>query len=354
MVTTIATSTSSTATAYSNQRKIDRCQNGVLWAIVGIYDSTNATTKTYAANLYYSTDDGATWTLDSGNRFLTGTGFTQNNGASNFSLFIDLDDYAHVVWKDPQNSWVYYRRGTPNAARTAWTWSAAVSVGSSTADTPDIVVHREGTGWVAHVVYGYTNDLEKIAYKPITISSGGTITAAGSETRLDSGTINSTMTGWGSIDFNHTGDGKTVAGGTPHLYVAWSNNAAGAGNGIRFRKATYSAGTWTWGTEREIDNTVYIDNNTRWLLCMFDGTRVVITGWLHTSSSVGGYIWDRDAADTTTTAQVTGVGTLIGQPGSATYDSQGNVWWVGTLTGPPGNGYVRVWNRATNTTTAAS
>ena len=41
------------------------------------------------------------------------------------SFFIDLDDYAHLVYKDRFDGYIYYRRGTPNAGRTAWTWRHA-------------------------------------------------------------------------------------------------------------------------------------------------------------------------------------------------------------------------------------
>jgi hypothetical protein len=92
MPTVITTSTASTATAYSNQRKIDRCQNGVLW-MMDRYTSG----ITNAPGFAHSTDNGATWTVapttDWGE---SGTANRYENG----SLFIDLDDYAHVAYKN--------------------------------------------------------------------------------------------------------------------------------------------------------------------------------------------------------------------------------------------------------------
>jgi hypothetical protein len=346
MPTVITTSTASTATAYSNQRKIDRCQNGVLWMM---HRYTSGTTN--APGFAHSTDNGATWTVapttDWGE---SGTANRYENG----SLFIDLDDYAHVAYKNPNDGFIYYRRGTPNAGRTAWTWSAASTVVASLEyDYPDIVAHREGTGWTTHVVCtrGANNSVGAPLYNPITITSGGSI-AVGSSTSLNSASYGNTNKTWPSIDFNHTGDGKTVAGGTPHLYAAWSAGATGAGKGIRFKKATYSGGTWTWGTEREIDSTRFVDSvSSRWLNCLFDGTRVVLVGSF-TGTDVDIAIWDRDVADTTTTARAVfnGGGNDRFFYGSATYDSVGNLYILGQgpYSGVDGRLGYKKWTRSGN------
>lgn len=335
-MTVIATSTAATATAYSNQRKVDRCQNGVLWSM--FWDGTATTTT--SMDFYYSTDDGATWTKGAEFGF-AGTGTTY---VPNASLFIDLDDYAHVAYKDSHDGKVYYRRGTPNAARTEWTWSAATALwGNNSYNTPDLIVHREGTDWVAHVVMSHSSSTTA-AYVKVTITSGGTI-SAGSLSVL-SGTSTSGPLAWPSIDFNHTGDGKTIAGGTPHLYVAWSAGETGAGKGIRFKKATYSGGTWTWGTEREIDNTLFVNGSSRWLNCLFDGTRVLIGGYMDNAAlNQSVVLHERDVADTTTTTRV------LAAPdynylyfGSLSDDGQGNVYlfgWSATNTVS-----YRKWDRA--------
>jgi hypothetical protein len=331
------------ATGYYNQRKVDRCQNGVLWAFAPITGS-----RSLAG--YYSVDHGQTWNYYGG----IGDG---NVNATNSSIFIDIDDYVHVVWKQVgsvggrTDGYLYYMRGTPNAGRTSWTWSASNAIQNVVAyNYPDIVAHREGTGWVAHSLQSYMVGTQSyVSYRKITIDSGGTITVAAN---LDIGGdyVSSSHT-YPSLDFNHTGDGKTVAGGTPHLYAAWNAGATGTGKGLRFRKAVYSAGVWTWNTEREIDSTIYWQPGA-WGNCLFDGTRVVIvsesgsTGWNTT-------IYERDAADTTTTtrALVVGDGAAINgglYNGSATYDINGNVY----LIGGDWNGTtlrVRVFNRNTLT-----
>lgn len=287
-MTTIDTSTAATATAYSNQRKIDRCQNGVLWKV------HLATTAIF--EFHYSTDDGATWTEDTSADINTGGDTYVPNG----SFFIDLDDYAHFVYKDGSDGYIYYVRGTPNAGRTAWTWSSAVVLRDTTPHNyPDLVAHRNGTGWSVHVVWSATTATDNyVYYNRLTIASDGTPTDHGDSGLA--GTYSNANTTWPSIDFNHTGDGKTVAGGTPHLYVAWSAGAAGAGLGIRFKKATYSDGSWTWGTEREIDSTRYIEGPRYYVNCLFDGTRVIIAGMLWDGAADDILLYERDAADTTT------------------------------------------------------
>jgi hypothetical protein len=317
-MSTVFSSNNQNATAYSNQRKIDRTSNGVVHALFIDYDTL------YTSS---SQNNGSTWSRT----LVTVSGFAAL--AKSASFFIDEDDYAHVVWKDfgsygLSQDYLYYMRGTPNAGKTAWTWSSPVAVTLSTyGNYPDLVAHREGSGWTVHVVYSYiqTTVIDAIEYVPLSISSGGTVTN-GSTVRFTDHNVYG-VEKWPSIDFQHTGDGKTAANNTPHLFVAWSAGQSGAGYGIRFKKATYNAGSWSWGTEREIDNTVYIDNSSHWVNCMFDGTRIIITGSLKQTWSVLA-IYERDVADTTTTTKLkfNSNTTSYLLYGSATYDSLGNIF----------------------------
>lgn len=347
MSTVIATSTVSTATAYSNQWKIDRCQNGVLWAAFNVIDAND----TSIFRMDYSTDNGATWTF--GSYVLNASGSSSNNYTPNGSIFIDLDDYCHVVFKDRHDGYIYYRRGTPNAARTAWTWSSAVTVrGGTLFDYSDIVAHREGAGWKVHIVTSQNqSSFDSVNYSVIGISSSGTISTA-STSVISSSTYGNSNHKWPSIDFNHTGDGKTVAGSTPHLYVVWSAGAVGSGKGIRFKKASYSGGSWTWGTEWEIDSTRYVGSSARWINCMFDGTRVIMGGWVDDGSNRDLILYERDAADTTTTQReliADTTSTDAFQRGSITYDGDGNVYLFGYDFSNPTVIEFRKWDRATTT-----
>lgn len=342
--TVITTSTASTATAYSNQRKIDRCQNGVLWTM--FWDGTSTTTT--SMRFWYSTDNGATW-VDPGASSKFGFTGTSTTYTPNVSLFIDVDDYAHVVYKDRHDGFIYYRRGTPNAARTAWTWSASVNVmnTSTTAfDYPDTVAHREGTGWKAHIVASRadTTAQDRPWYNVVTIDSTGTVTAAAAVTL--SSAYGSTLHTYPSIDFNHTGDGKTVAGGTPHLYAAWSAGATGAGKGIRFKKATYSGGAWAWGTEVEIDNTAFA--NAGRISSAFDGSRAVIA-FADSAATSSIKVFERDAADTTTTTRTpTALSDGVVSGLTVSYKANGDMY-LGAIGATSVDPKYLIYNRAGNT-----
>lgn len=361
----ISTSTSATATAPFNQRKIDRNQDGTLWSarIATVSDGQGGTTP--GAVFAYSKDNGATWTsLALDGRTTAGTA-SAISGAADISLFIDLDDYAHIAFNQGLynavaadtggariNGPVYYMRGTPNAGRTGWTWSAAVAFDSAANfDNPDIVAHREGAGWSAHIVAPFIESQSNlVSYVRMSITSAGAISAtpqANISNNYQVGGANC----YPSIDFNHTGDGKTVAGGTPHLYVGWTTGSTGAGQGIRFRKAVYAAGAWTWNAEREIDNTVKASFTDSWQSVLFDGTRITIAGSYGNASNAGAFRQlERDAADTATTVISTTFIPLAS--GSATYDSAGNVYLLGRdSSGVNGTRLLnyRKWTRATAT-----
>lgn len=343
-MTTITTSTSANATAYGNQRKIDRTSNGVLWVV----DLVTSTTGTSPLALSYSVDQGTTWL--SGGYIFNGSGLAAVSYTSDASLFIDADDYAHVVFKDNNNGFLYYRRGTPNAARTAYTWSTATLLYNAvTGDVPDVVAFRDpagGGGWTAHVVFSIKATNIQTYYSRVNITSAGVVTAvAAAPVSTNYGTTAAHT--YPSIDFQHTGDGKTPVA-APALFVGWSAAAAGSGFGIRFKKATYASGAWTWGTEREIDSTTYLAaGNGTWLTTMFDGARVVMVGWVVGADSHL-IIHDRDTADTTTTTRTVvtnAAASDVQLGGSATYDTTGNIYVVGTGSSPLTLSW-RKWTRA--------
>lgn len=331
LMAVVTTSTVSTATAYSNQRKVDRCSNGVAWAM--FWDGTGGSGT--PMHFRYSTDGGGTW-VDGGGFGFAGTGATYTPNGSFFIAYDQAtgDERAVVVYKDRHDGHIYFRLGVPNAARTSWTWGAAVALWSATAsaDYPDVIAHREGTGWKAHAVFNYISAANTFTrYESVDIAADDTVVKASGGAYIGGGYPN-TNNIHPSIDFNHTGDGKTVAGSTPHLYAAWSAGATGSGYGIRFKKATYSGGSWTWGTEREIDSTRHVSFGTRWLNCLFDGTRVIIPAFLDSSSGVDLMLYERDAGDTATTTRALKVTAAAADQigsGSSSYDSIGNVYFVG-------------------------
>jgi hypothetical protein len=357
MSTTINNSSIPSATRQPNQRKLDRCQNGNLWAFYCYFDSAAVQ---WAIRNYYSTDNGANWTQDT--NAVTWSAGIDNYGL-NFSVFIDLDDYAHLVYKDPTDGFLYYRRGTPNAGRTAYTWSSASLIYADVnANYPDIITLRDpaGSGWKGVAVWSSASSQPRNMAMGcyVTITSGGVITVPGTNDFY----LSNPSPGYGvniqtfpSIDFQHTGDGKTAANSSPALFAAWSAGASGVGKGIRFAKATYSAGTWTWGTEREIDNTHYITVADYWINCVFDGTAVIIGGEPYSGSFSHLVLFERDVADTTTTTlYTTGGGSNEAnriERGTLTYDSQRNYYLIGLNAANTGLQY-RKYVRASSTLAA--
>ncbi len=221
---TIATSTSVDATVTMNQRKVDRFSNGVLFAM--FYDGTNMVCR-------YSSDNGATWSTP-------GTGATIG-AYTNGSCVVDADNYLHLAVK---GTYVYYIRGTPDAGRTSYTWSAASTLeASSNTDWPDLCAHPEGTGWKAHCVWGLADatPANSARYAVVDITSDGVITVSAITQLGGSYGVNAQLFPSISID------------ASKNLYVAWTTGATGTGKGIRFKKAAYSAGSWTWGSEEPVD-----------------------------------------------------------------------------------------------------
>jgi hypothetical protein len=108
------------------------CANGVKWIA---YDN--------GAEIELEYNDGGGWVSDG----------TVGSGGHECNLYIDADDYAHLVFIDGAVG-VYYR-GTPNGACTSWTWDGPYTFsGQDDEHNPRVVAHAEGTGWKAHVTFG--------------------------------------------------------------------------------------------------------------------------------------------------------------------------------------------------------
>jgi hypothetical protein len=343
----ITTAATSLPLGFGNQRAVDKTANGNRWVMQ--WDGTFATSDTM--EFWVSADEGTTW-VKGGSFGFAGTNLSYTPNAS---FFIDADDYAHVVYKDSHDGFIYYRRGTPNVGRTTWTWSAANVHynGDALMDYPDVVAFSDGgTGWHVIVTASYRTGgaVGQVDQGRFTVNSGGTITLVGRAGI--SAQYSSSVHQWPSLDFHHTGDGKTVKGGTPHLYLAWSGGTSA--NGIRFRKAVFSGGSWTWNAERTIDTNRYIDGASRSLRCRYDSANdlVVIAGYLLESGAYGDLmVYDRDQADTTTTVRVV-FDNAQGAPapdqwngGQIALDTNGDVIFVAGSNQTESTVAVRRWHR---------
>lgn len=353
MSTQIATTLVTYALGGGNQRKVNRTSNGVLWVSLG--DEGGAAQR--IAKTFYSVDGGVTFLA--GTDILNGSASTAFTHAPDHSFYIDQDDYAHVVFKDNGNGYIYYRRGTPNAGRTAWTWSAAVSLMGADVGTAwgmsDIVAHREGTGWVVHIVTGLNNANNLTHLLRVTVSSTGTIAVTVSlsgdmgnpSIQIGVGTSTGTASNYSypSIDFHHTGDGKAIKGGTPHLYVTW--NTEDANGGTYFTRLAYSAGTWGSPVTTKL-GTHFVNSFSVFNVVLWDGNRLFVAGMSQLGTH---YLYESatDAAPFTTRAVLT----PYYFAGTATYDADGNIYYLGNSGDEPFPLRARKWNRTTNTFDAA-
>jgi hypothetical protein len=344
VTTKVLTSTTTVygASSKHNQRAVAKAPDGKTWVLAYDGGSTLA--------LYYTSDHGTTSALATSGATIA-IGGTANYPKANRSLFIDADGYAHVLYVDRQTGFLWYRRGTPSGG-TGWTWSAATAVHTTNVDANaggQIVAHKEGTGYCAHVVYALQNNTNsQCVYRRIDVTSGGAITV-GSATNLNGTAHPANEDTTPDIDFRHDGGGMVVAGGTsPHLFVTWQGGQANATHGWKYRMATYSGGSWTWGTERSLASR-YISSLHRWLNVLWDGTRVVLASQLSDGTVVQWEQQERDTADTSLAVRT--FSTDISSDGNEgtgqfTYDGAGNVHYV--LRAPSSDSLrYRVWRRGT-------
>lgn len=346
-------------------RRVDACTlNGNLLALL-----LNGNTWTTV----HSTDGGTTWGAAS-------AAFSNASATDNYepyaSLFLDSDDVAHVVYRDRSDGLIYYRRGTPNAGRTAWTWGAASSVFTSNPQGrfPDVVAHKDGTDTRVHICYSRVdvNDNENVFYTRLKVTSAGVISTeqavvaiGGTETKTVAGDRRHPKC---SLDFRHNGDGKTLKSGTAAVYVLgiWdSAQSAGFGKigAIAYTQAAAQSATWNAGTFRTVDpdyswdSTAYVNPGTSSAIytddrktaqVIYDGTRPVVCTYSRNDPDGLNYarLWDwDDAGSATFTARAVNNSWVIESAGFA-HDAAGNIY-VGHRY--QGNVRYAKWTRATDT-----
>ena len=303
MATKIADGNSNASLQGSPDKHIDIAPDGTMWMMYMYQGGTDGTIK-----FFYSRDGGSTWTHAFAGDLSVGQTYATP------SFFIDSDGYAHMCWslwnKDPQS--IRYARGVPRYVTSGdkilfrgWTWTTATispASGRVQIDT-DVIAFRNGSGWTAFVAY--TLD-----------SSGGCQVARVDITRIGGISVASTTIGpssglgllqMGSIDFVHTGDGKTPSS-APDLYLATGLKTTSGS--IRVNRAVYSAGTWTWATP-VVAGTATLDESC--LCSVHDGVRFM-TAWAGSSGGISVAEWTGSGATTARNppALPGGVGKVLG------------------------------------------
>jgi hypothetical protein len=234
VATTITTTNHGDGLQGSPDKRLDLAPDGTLWALIVAQGNPGT------AKFFRSSNGGATWTYASGSDISLG----QSSAVPSF--FIDADGYAHVSWikwnANPQV--VIYARGKPTGTATTdrgWSWTnLTISPASGrTGVDSDLVAFRSGTGWVAFVAYGLGSG-NGCQVARVTITASGALAVGATTMGPSTG-----LAAWqfGSIEFNHTGDGKTAAA-LPHIYLC--SAVQGTSAPVRVQRALYSGGSWTW------------------------------------------------------------------------------------------------------------
>ncbi|MEK3876476.1 DNRLRE domain-containing protein [Paenibacillus sp. FSL M7-0420] len=313
------TSSSVDALTSFNQKKLDYTSDGYKWLLVR---------------------DGGDFRLDGmkpddSSWFHSGT---KRLDAENGSMYIDQDNYLHLAYKAVGGG-IKYVRGTYNSVTHRWNLSTPVVVSTdATVNYPDLVAHRalSGGGWNVHIVSSKHSEpagTNGTLYNQIDISSSGVVGAPGTTAVLDSGTTG--VPTWPSIDFRHTpssvSNGKEIKDNSPALYVSWNAGAAGAGLGIRYMEAAYSAGSWTWAAEQAVDENQYTTSQRDWFLSVYDGSRAVVFGSLRNLAdhkSILAYTMQSGSKRLDMFYSNLPVGKQV-LFGSGSYDAQGNLYFGG-------------------------
>lgn len=268
----LGTTDSASANMFSNQKRLVRLSTGRLVAVL----------YTAGAAWFSYSDDGVNWTGYGAGASIAGW----DNGS--IASYVDSGgtEWIIALWKQLGTGGgrvtlqTYIMAGSFNAARTAITWGTALAIAPNTArNISDLVVKAEGTGGLGMAVFS-TAASGDVRASTFTVTNAGVITETVAHGVI-SAAYGTTVDTYPSIDINPA---------SFEIHCAWSAGAAGSyGKGIRYRRATYAAGAWTWQTEQEVDQGRYLLSSSYAAICRWDAGRalVVIAGTSNTGSNSG-------------------------------------------------------------------
>lgn len=298
-------------------RRLDRDSTGRLW-MIGEFSVQNDPI------MAYSEDDGATWNLQD---WPVTTEFdSYKDGAS---IFIDKDDW---IWVACLNNLTLRMK--------AYTWSGSALVEQSGTYFFGNPASGDGGHGIDLMVF---NDPVTPADKwaCVTHTQGSTgfrgeilfykYTASGPSIALSTTRDLGLNTYYGSADFEHTGDGKTVQGGSS-MGVWHVANVAGV---IKYQRYPYPFATG--GTLRTLVSGA--DSGTS-AIVRCNGSKALIGFKAGGATEPLGRLWYRDYADTTTTslANPPNAGVTSQQKFDVAHNGGGDKLWLGTV-GPASDFY---------------
>jgi hypothetical protein len=259
MATRITAADTQTVLSGSIAKRLDQSPDGTLWLLI-VTGSTG--------RMLSSKDRGSTWTVSPGAGLNTG----QTSDAKP-SLFIDADGYAHVVWArwraDPQD--VQYARGRPTSGG-GWSWTITTiptASGRVSVDA-DVVAFRSGTGWSVWATWNVTSTAAAGTWVTrMTVSASGAVTVNSVTHGPPDGQFSGNI---GSLEFSHTGDGKTPTA-TPHIYLTTARKATSDAPLYAHRARYESPGVWTWETAVQVAASAMLARST--LVSVYDGAKLM-------------------------------------------------------------------------------
>lgn len=280
----------------SMEKRLDVAPDGTLWALIVTQGSPGT------AKFFRSANNGSSWT------YAAGSDISLLQSSAVPSFFLDADGYAHVSWltwnSDPQV--VKYARGTPTGGG-GWSWQyLTVSPADRLGVDTDIIAFRNGTGWSVWICWNTTSTTGgKVSQ--IAVSQSGALSVVATTSGPSTGGAAFQP---GSLEFLHTGDGKTPSA-TPNIfYTSFLQGTAGA---IRLNRAVYSGGTWTWASP--VTGAASANVLQTALCSVWDGSRLMVAYGVASSATISCFEWDGSSGSVTARnppAAPGGTGTVLG------------------------------------------
>ena len=248
--------TTTTATLLSpTKSQIDKCNDGTL--IAGIRRANGN------LGFWYSKNNGTSWT-DMG----TGNDVAGAAAALEYAFFVDQGNFITAVYRTftAGKDVLHFKYGKPNAGITSYTWFNDVSVATvwNTAATIaggswqglDIIVVGNPAGGaaaaLAFIVAGagtdhIANGFDGFVVWAITMTTAGAYTDKTTAWFPGGGNYRNQLAGanpcWPSVDFKHTGAGKTISG----VFDVSLLMLAGDGNNYARNRFTWNGNGFTSG-----------------------------------------------------------------------------------------------------------
>lgn len=274
MPSTIATFTgTNTPTGYNSQRRLDRCRNGVRWAML------LATTNSRLV-FYFSTDNGATWTEDVSQRLEN----VHTTAGASMRIITrgDGEERLVCVYRDSGDDHIKTSFGIFARNRQSFNWHTEdkrVNSGGGTGINrgyPELDGYYQAPQWIVAYTWDRLDD-GKAHFNFNRVRWQGSDSFALDDIELHSAV--SSVHARGSLGIRHLGDDETVDQSAPDLYVGYNLASAGgfAGGRVYMRRMPASGQTWESGDPRRVQNAAGISGGR--IASCYTGARFA-TAWV--------------------------------------------------------------------------